>query len=491
MKKCVPGRQRGRLFWGFCVLAVVMWSTVAHARPEGPRAFCETYPDSPHCAGTLVTCEVCHTSTTPGGAAWNPYGVDILLSGYMPPFEAGIVATLPGMEELDSDGDGIANLDEIADGTLPGDPTSVKEVVAAPYGEDNPGYVVDGYDAGFAVRRIAQVYCGRSITYEELSIVESNPDVYGTLHAVLDICLQSDYWKKTALARLADPAIRPIDFGSGWGWDYRLFRYVMMDGRDMRDLLLADYHVRELNGVLTPVEGVFQTFTSIVCDPEQPIACAEDQICVPGPDPGMFVCQFLNGGQETDPAYRAGMITSSWFHFYNTMFAAMPRQTAAQAYRAYLGMDIARMEGILPVSEEPVDYDQKGVQEAECAQCHSTLDPLSYPFAYYNGIGDGPPGAYNPDRPYNRGLWEPGEDPQGYLFNLPVENLVEWAEVAANSDPFLRKMALLFYTHAIGHAPTAEGVEEFDALWKSIPGDNYSADALNHRIIDLMAFGGP
>ena len=138
-----------------------------------------------------------------------------------------------------------------------------------------------------------------------------------------------------------------------------------------------------------------------------------------------------------------------------------------------------------------MDYDAKGVEEAECAQCHSTLDPLSYPFAYYNGIGDGPSAAYNEQRPVLKGLWGPDEKPQGLLFGTPVEDLVEWAQLAANSAQFQRQMALLFYQHAMGHGPRPEDLEEFTALWESIPGDNYNANALNHRLIDLMAFGGP
>ena len=94
-------------------------------------------------------------------------------------------------------------------------------------------------------------------------------------------------------------------------------------------------------------------------------------------------------------------------------------------------MDIARQEGLLPVPDEPVDYDQKGVQEAECAQCHSTLDPLSYPFAYYNGIGGGPAGAFNANRPVNRGLWAEGEAPPFVLLGVEVVDLLEWAAAAA------------------------------------------------------------
>lgn len=468
----------------------VVGPTLVEGKPEGPRAFCETYPESPSCLGSLITCEYCHTSTVTGSPAWNPFGIEILVAGYMPPFESGVVDVLPLTEDLDSDGDGITNIEEILAGTLPGDSSSLIVLPSPPAGDDNPMYNVEGYDLTFAIRRVTQVYCGRSISFAEAELFENSPEPYETLHGALDLCLESEYWKTTALSRMADPAIRPIDFGSAWGWDYRLFRYVMSGDRDMRDLLLGDYNVREINGTLVKIEGVIPGATDEVCDPANP-QCDSDQDCLLNGPSGQYRCSYINGGQLATPDTRAGMITTAWFHFYNTMFSAMPRQTAAQAYRGYLGLDIAKQEGLLPVENEPVDYDNKGVQQAECAQCHSTLDPLSYPFAYYNGIGDGAIGVYNPERPANKGLWELGEEPQALILGVPVDDLVEWAEVGASSEQFQRKLALIFYKHAIGHSPSPEGMEEFTELWQAIPDDNYNANALNHRLIDLMAFGGP
>jgi len=75
------------------------------------------------------------------------------------------------------------------------------------------------------------------------------------------------------------------------------------------------------------------------------------------------------------------MLTTRWFLAKNTMLTPVPRTTAAQAYRAYLGYDIAKLEGLQPVAGEPVDYDRKRVTAEQCAVCHSTLDPLSYPFS--------------------------------------------------------------------------------------------------------------
>jgi hypothetical protein len=53
---------------------------------------------------------------------------------------------------------------------------------------------------------------------------------------------------------------------------------------------------------------------------------------------------------------------------------------------SYLGLDIAKQEGLYSVASEPQDYDAKGVTAKECAACHATLDPLTYPFRNYNGI---------------------------------------------------------------------------------------------------------
>ena len=68
------------------------------------------------------------------------------------------------------------------------------------------------------------------------------------------------------------------------------------------------------------------------------------------------------------------------------MFTSIPRTSAAQAYRAYLGYDISKMEGLQAVVDEPVDYDAKGVEAPDCAVCHRTLDPLTYPFSRYDGL---------------------------------------------------------------------------------------------------------
>src|SRR5439155_499587 len=78
-----------------------------------------------------------------------------------------------------------------------------------------------------------------------------------------------------------------------------------------------------------------------------------------------------------------------WNLGYNVMFTALPRNAASQAYRAYLGLDIAKQEGLYAISSEPRDYDGKGVTQDLCKQCHATLDPLAYPWRNFNGLTGG------------------------------------------------------------------------------------------------------
>ena len=186
------------------------------------------------------------------------------------------------------------------------------------------------------------------------------------------------------------------------------------------------------------------------------------------------------------------MITTQWFLMANTMFSALPRTTAAQAYRAYLGMDISHSEGIMPVPGEPADIDQKGVAQPACAACHSTLDPLAYAFAYYSGIVlPSGTGLFMPGRPEAE---MPGWDPElqkGVIFGQEVEDLNQWAAVAVESEAFRRNLADMFFTHALHRQPAPDEHEEFTALWQSIPGDGWSANQLIHRLVDTRAFGAP
>ncbi|HJL01762.1 MAG TPA: hypothetical protein RMH85_09685 [Polyangiaceae bacterium LLY-WYZ-15_(1-7)] len=449
----------------------------ARALPTAPERLCATFPDAADCRGRVVGCETCHTSTWP--AAWNGFGVDVGLA--LPPgdFSAALPAALESLAAEDADGDGVSNLDELLQGTNPGDPASAWPYCAAPPDPLPDAPVAAGYDFRRAYQRLSVLYCGRSPSYDALAAFDAvpPPERHARLHAELDACLQSAWWRDEGLPRLADARIRPLqavgaDSPVGivigdYEWDYRLWSWVLTGGRDVRDLLLADYHVeRRPDGSLARVEGLV--------DP---------------PAPGRA------GGQPLVPERRAGMITTQWFMSINTMFSPLPRTTAAQAYRAYLGMDIARLGGIVPVAGEPLDVDAKGVREAQCAGCHSTLDPLSYAFAEYDGIRGDRTGAFVPQRP---ALLIEGWDaaaPETVLFGQPVSALrdpdaVDFAEVAAESDAFMRNLGRLFFRHAFERDPTPRERPAFDALWAALPEDGWSADALIHRLVDLDAFGG-
>ncbi|MBM4281724.1 MAG: hypothetical protein FJ137_13520, partial [Deltaproteobacteria bacterium] len=341
------------------------------ARPTGPRALCASADvDATACHGALPSCTLCHQSPPD----LNAYGfavADALAADgayTFDNFEARLPAAIIASGDDDSDGDGLSNLEELLLGSLPSDAQSHFVAPPAPTGDANPFFAVGDRDVAFAYRRVLTSFCGRPPTFDERAAflgLEDDDTRERALHAALDSCLSSSFWRDEALHRLADAKIRPLEaIGfdgliplADYAWDYRLFSHVMSGDRDVRDLLLATYHVDASGNV---VAGV-----------------------IPAPADSLLD----TGGQPLPPEQRAGMLTTQWFLMIHTMFSALPRTTAAQAYRAYLGMDIARGEGIDPVAGEPTDVDGRGVAEPACAVCHSTLDPLSYAFSPYHGIG--------------------------------------------------------------------------------------------------------
>ena len=436
----------------------------ASAKPVGPRLYCAHYEDTPACRGAVVSCAQCHTAPPD----LNAYGIDVAtaLTG---PYEDVLPEALAAVEGNDADGDGLSNLEEIILGTRPGDATSFFVPPPAPSGNSNPRFTVGAYDAAFAFRRMSIAYCGRSPSYDEATAFASAADQSQALHGALDVCLASDFWKTDALPRLADKRIRPLGaIGVGgvipladFAWDYRLFVHALTGDSDSRDLLRADYHI-DVDGNV--VDGV------IAGDGDQQV-----------------------GGQPLVVDKRAGMITTQWFLMIHTMFSELPRTTAAQAYRAYLGQDIARSEGLLPVEGEPKDIDNKGVDDQEtCIYCHATLDPLSYAFAGYNGIGgSGGNGAFDNGRP----SWSPTAV-ESSLLDVPLQDVanrgvVDWANVAADSPQFRQTIATMFMTHALGRAPRPDELDELQNLADRLVDDGYRATALLHRLVDTDAFGVP
>ncbi|MEM1349112.1 MAG: hypothetical protein AAGI01_11185, partial [Myxococcota bacterium] len=264
--------------------------------------------------------------------------------------------------------------------------------------------------------------------------------------------------------------------------DYNYYVYTNTGDRDVREVLTGKYFVRRTEALDGPT--VYQRYDASL---------------------GQEIEARGYNAQAVVRAARAGMLTHRWNLMFFTMFTALPRTNAAQAYRAYLGYDISKLEGLFDIPGEPVDYDNKDVQRADCAVCHATLDPLTYPFAAYEGIGGGDerranflPYSYNPSRLRR---FEPldGETvtdtPQGgAILGQPVANLIEWAEVAANSEEFAQKVALDYWRLLLGEEPRAAELVEFEELWRGLMderGQNYRVERMLHALIKTEAYGVP
>jgi hypothetical protein len=455
----------------------VLAASVADARPEAPGLFCETYPESPHCFSGLADCAVCHTIPP----VRNPFG-DRLAAQWDSPVEPAVFAArLPGaleaLEPEDTDGDGASNRDEIDAGTFPGDPRSA------------PAAATDEPDPVVAFRKLTLDACGFSPEVDETEAIVDAADPWAEVDRQLEACLASEYWKGRdgVLWRIAHPKIRPLaaiksgaDAGdiplADYEDDYNLFAYASSGDRDVRDLLLARYLVERDDGPPT-------TYTRVERNPLEDVG-----------ERGLSVAQLV------DTNRRAGLLTTRWNLASNTMFTAVPRTTAAQAYRAYLGYDISKLEGLFPVEGEPVDYDAKDVQRDACAVCHSTLDPLTYPFAHYNGIGGGNPGAI----PYRN---EPGRPARftdtdgpnvadvpegGVLFGTPVADLLDWARVAADSEAFARATVMDYWRVFVGREPSGDELAEIDALVTALRTEHrYRVEAMLHDLVRTRAYAAP
>ena len=190
-------------------------------------------------------------------------------------------------------------------------------------------------------------------------------------------------------------------------------------------------------------------------------------------------------------------MTTAWSLTDFIMFTAIPRNAASQMYRAYLGLDIAKQEGLYSVANEPQDYDAKGVTAKECAACHATLDPLTYPFRNYNGIASS---KYETQYIPNRlEMFFPTAAPRitqtpekGVIFGKPVNNLREWAQVAVDSDAFAISATKDYWKLLVGHAPTPEENAEFVATWQRFKSTHqFRVQKLLHDIVKTEAYGAP
>jgi hypothetical protein len=445
----------------------------------------------------VIACTTCHTSPP----ALNPFGRDVARNRAEGAFETVLSAALAEVEPLDSDGDGLSNLMEIAAGTFPGNGLSMFRI--------KTGTKERKYDPWFAYRRMSVAFCGTSPTYKDMQDLTAATDRTAFLHAKLDACLAGNYWNFEALARIADEKIRPVAlmghclFGfTDFEKDYHLFGFTMTGGRDVREMLTAKYHVKRDGDRYAVIDessgpaGGPQTRAGVACQGATP----------PGAPPGVR----LSPRQATPPGFRAGMWTTQHSLAMNTVTALMPRVTAAAAYRNYLGYELSQYEGIHAVLNEPRDVDKKNVAQRTCANCHTTLDPLAYAFAYYWGAA-GPPrslGEYDPTRPQTLfdveadvvAEWVRNE-PRPAIFGRQVSlnseanatgtsSLVQMATAASESNPFAFNVVRMVFKHATGGQPEATDWREMAMLTEELKRRRYSVDAMIHRMIETLAFGG-
>lgn len=462
----------------------------ASARPSAPQGVCDTWPEAAGCGeDTPPGCGFCHT-TPP---ARNAFGLVLeanLLPGEPRPlspeaFDGALPDALRAIADGDADEDGATNLEEAIAGTSLADPEDHPGQPTAPTGCDepnaNPDWNVCGFDPSYAYRKLHLDVCGHQPEYEDYAAFKALPREArpAALTEALEACLQTDFWRGRdgVLWRLAHKKIRPllaIKSGEGAGpvpladyfQDYKLFVYTQTDDRDARLTLTADFLVEMV-----------------------------------GSEPVRFIVD--ENSQRLTRDRRAGMITTPWFFTINTMFTPLPRTTAAQAYRSYLGLDIAKSQGLYPAPEALVDYDAKGITEPGCAACHTTLDPLSYPFSRYNGITGPLTGTYARTRvsflATQEGLDEEAtalmqSTPEaGYIFGEPVADLIEWAARAAESDDFAKATVMDYWTLMVGHPPEGEAEEaEFESLWRKLRGEHeYQVSRMLQDLIRTEAYGAP
>ncbi len=460
------------------VVAALCAPAFALAMPNAPGTFCAKYPTAPACTGVRPACSFCHSSPP----ARNAYGTAIeavLLPGAARPLnETDYLNALPGalatVEALDSDGDMVSNGVEIQRGTLPADKKSFPNDIPCAGGA-NPAYDVCHYDTRYVFKKVLLDFCGAQPTWDQMQEFLAAADKPATIDAALDTCLKSEFWrgKNGQLWELAHKKIRPVgslkrgeDSGSfgifDYYTDYALFTYTQIDNRDAREVLTANYFVtRQVN-------------------------------------PTRYTQVTSFGGENVVAARRAGMLTTNWNLGYNVMFTALPRNAASQAYRSFLGLDIAKQEGLFPIASEPRDYDNKGVTQDLCKQCHQTLDPLSYPWKNYNGLNGSTNqfGTYNPNRIQQ---YFANEAPNitmipesGYIMGQPVSDLLQWARVAADSDPFAVNTVMDYWKVAMGAPPTPEQNAQFVTLWRDFKGPmNYGVERMLHALIKTEAYGAP
>lgn len=411
---------------------------------------------------------------------------------------------------------------------------------------------VCGYDADFVFKKIHQDFCGATPTYEAIQAFAKLDESAKTqrLENDLEECLRSENWigKEGVVWRLAHYKVMPLQtLKSGveqgqipladYYDDYNLFVYHHIEGRDVRGILTADYFVERQDNPTT--------YTPV-----------EERTLVPGSKGMVgSIGPYLHNTQQFVPKERrAGMLTTLWNSTMRTMFAHLPRTNASQAMRGFLNIDMAKSEGLVYPPKDYLDrtfkdYDNRGVTAGACGHCHAVLDPLTYPWTRYNGLenryplieidiskifnpelDNGPnqfekaltlitdripghtlqwvldnqslllaPGTYSKKRMETLGQMYSGSEPlvaktpeAGYLLGKPVKDLVEWAEVAANSEEFARATVLDYWRILIGEELLQKHNREYTQLWQGLmTEDQYSVEAMLRKLVKTEAYGAP
>ena len=488
----------------------------AFAKPGTAEMFCNAFSFTPSCSGNVISCAYCHAMVPP---ALNAFGSTVrdtyLKKGQSFPknpqdLQDIVAATFPE----DSDKDGFTNEIEIRSGSLPGSNSSKPTF----RGCDNlkldqaklrsAFYRVCDYDYDYAYKKVWLTVCGELPDYEEFRKFQGL-SIRGKVDALdkqLDDCLEKKHWrgKDGVVWELGHYKIRPVGTvkaGEDPGYkeivdyydDYHLFVYTQIDDHDARDVLLADYTVKREE----KDEDEKVTYTKR--DPKR-----------------------LSDGQVMQPEKRVGLISSFWNMAFYLNYTGIARVLVAQAFIAYLGIDLSQMQGLHApdVNDSKFkDYDGKGVTKPECAVCHTTVDPLAYPFRNYNGLtgtkdvtkGLNSPGlksidnlgdernlsplSYSLSRMNFLNLRYPGivESPEeGYIFGQKVRTLKEWAQVAANSNYFASNTARDYWRALVGHNPRSEEALEYTKTWQAFKAThNFRVKPMLHDLIRTEAFGVP
>lgn len=116
MRKLIPA------FWlalaAFIVAGLTRWAV---ATPPSLITFKQIYAPRAESDLAKANCLICHSKMPPSKDALNPYGRDVQKAAPSKLIDAKV---LRAVEKLDSDKDGVRNIDEIKGGKLPGDPKS-------------------------------------------------------------------------------------------------------------------------------------------------------------------------------------------------------------------------------------------------------------------------------------------------------------------------------------------------------------------------------